>query len=204
MLRALARLAAIAFVTIAVPAAAQSLYMDTTGDGACTEPFEPLSLTETNVVDIWIDTSGATCSDGSPVTFNGYELVMQAEANGGGSVLNSWVNAIAGFTDLGTAQEGGVFRVGYVGGSTYLQPGKHKLGTLTFTYAGSCPSIGFRQLATVGGNEYATQLYTECPTADGDYRLFLGEGLEAGCRAGPVCSGVDETNWGAIKSLYPR
>ena len=205
MLRPLGCFAILATLAITTPAMAQSLYMDTTGDGACTHPFEPLSMSGPSSVDIWIDTSSpAACSGGEPIAFNGYELVMQAEANGGASVLNGWVNAVPGFTDLGTVQEGGVFRVGFVGGSTYLQPGAHKLGTLTFTYAGSCPSIGLRQFATILGTQYATQIYTECPTGDADYRLLLGEGLEETCRAGPICSGVDETSWGAIKNLYGR
>ena len=203
-------LATLAALSIAATASAQFLYMDGTGDGVCDFPFEPVSLNAESSIDIWIDTannpdgSPATCSAGELISIDGYELVLQADANAEATAFHGWQNAVASFTtDLGAVQESGRFRVGFFGGSAFLAPGKHKLGTVRLTYSGSCPSLGIRASATLLGTEYVTQFNTDCPTADADYILRLDEGFGATCNAGVLCTGTKlDSTWGQIKSQY--
>ena len=210
-MRLLPLLAALAAFWITTPAGAQYLYMDSSGDGVCDYPFEPLVSNTSTSVDIWIDTaanldgSPAACSTGEPLSMTGYEIVLQAAGNGSQTAFHSWSNAIAAFTaNLGSVQSDGLFRVAFYSGSTYLAPGKHKLGTVTLTYAGDCPNLGFRAEAVILGTTYGTNFSSECPTLDSDYTARLGEDFFDTCFAGPICSSVEDldTTWGKIKSQY--
>jgi hypothetical protein len=193
-------LLASAFLGVATPAAAQFMFLDVNGDGACTSA-DILSSSVTSV-DIWLDTnhngdgSLATCPTGEDLTINSYTFILTAPS--GGVTYGAWTDNMGFTIAAGGAQSGNDFWIAKASG-TPLAAGKYKLGSLAVTITGS-PSLQFAIVTAIDPTGL-TSFGSACPGMDFDNTMKFGTDWINACSVG-VTTAVQETTWGKIKNLY--
>ncbi|MGE5176147.1 MAG: hypothetical protein ACM3JJ_07185 [Hyphomicrobiales bacterium] len=201
----------LAVLATATPATAQYIFLDTNGDGQCTAADVPDYGDAT--ADVWLDTahsadgSPVSCSTGEALSISAYDVVLQSNVYGSESFsFRGWTNAIAQFTqEVGTAQEGAYFWVGYTSSNaqTFLPPGKYKLGSLAYTRGGTgCLWIYPAASATISGSAHETDFFSQCLGSNLDYVIRLGADFNDLCAIGSICDDVQQTTWGKIKDIY--
>lgn len=201
----------LAVLATATPAAAQYVFVDANGDGACTSG-DVLPYGD-GTIDVWIDTSHdmdgstATCSTGEDLTIASYDVVLASSTSANASVtFHGWTNAVSQFTqEIGVAIEGPYLWAGYQspGAGTHLAAGKYKLGTLSFTGSGSgCAYVYPIPSATISGTPRETGFWSDCLGANQDNIIRLGPDFTDVCGTGGVCDDAQKTTWGKIKDKY--
>jgi len=222
-------LAVVAALVVGAPAFAQSVWLDTNGDGlnSLMTPFLPDGVTPTpddNLtpgtmnVDIWFDTdsngdgSAATCDTGSePLSMNSFGVSLAA--TGTGSVtFNTWDNNIASFTNnlsgtvgVGSGGDPGLAAASneaYIGNGsgTYSSPGLYKIGTVNVTVIGN-EVLNVMTSVSVGLGSY-TGFGTECFGLDFLNTYTLGVDFFDVFGTEPTTDVTKNTTWGKIKDLY--
>lgn len=212
---------ALASILFAVPAAhAQTLYLDTNGDGlsylresANGNEAPPVDCLTAGVlsVDVYFDTdrnpdgSAAQCPSGGTLTIAAYGFVL------------GWVgagNVIAtGWTDNMALQEGGISAgdgtfatagqeiwVGRSGAyGTDITPGLYKAGTLSVTIQGT-PTLYFKAASSGNFPDAQTGFASGCV----DYALRLGTEIPLSSAFGSceIADDVVPITWGKIKQHY--
>ncbi|HSQ59620.1 MAG TPA: hypothetical protein VLT84_04225, partial [Acidobacteriota bacterium] len=166
-------LAAILLFTIAAPASAQYMYLDSNGDGVNTAADLMNANGVATTVDVWLNT--AFNRDGSPsvcttgdgdVNIGSYYAILTVS---GGTMSWGTPSDLLGFTVL--AQSGSsTTELGFGRGSAAaLNGGLHKLFTVQATGLSGAPSVGlvdFPAGISTGGN--GSSFGTTCSTDDFD------------------------------------
>jgi hypothetical protein len=156
---------------------AQSIYLDTNGDGVHSDA-DVVAPSGPTVLDVWLRTDAnadgtpAVCATGDgALTVSGYQLVVRA--TNGTVAWGALVNAIPEFTvDLGGAS-GPTELAGGFGGGPALVPGTYRLATVTITVASGTPSIEFLPQSNLS-SRFKTRFDSSCPGNDASYSLQLG------------------------------
>jgi len=207
---------------ISTPTYGQYLFLDVDGDGhSGTNAADPgtgsdcLGPTITKI-DVYFDTNhspdgtAATCAQtaGNPLSMNSYDILLrEVEGPLGGSVtFNGWTDDVGFTTGMISAGDGKFYASGTdawigLGSSSYLQPGRYKVGTLNVTVSGN-PVILFLPGGASGISADAkTAFGTQCEGSDLDNTYKLGSDF---LFAFPTCepTAVQATTWGAIKKQY--
>jgi len=158
-------------------ARAQSLWLDTNGDGIH-NASDVVAPSGTTTVDIWLrtdqnaDGSPAVCvSDDGELTMSSYLVVLHAE---NGTV--SWgtvTNHIGSFGNpINAAPTPLEIGIG-AGGSTPLAPGAYRLATVPITVASGTPNIAFATQHSID-TTYTTGFMSSCSGTSFDNFIRLG------------------------------
>lgn len=194
-------LVALLALATGVPASAQYMWLDVTGDGQCTSA-DVLGPSTTSV-DVWLDTdsnadgSPATCvtADGD-LTINSYGVVLNAPS--GGVTYGTWTDNMGFEIDAGLGSDGNEFWV-IRASATPQAPGTYKLGTLAITVTGNT-SLAFLPLAQASPLSI-THFGAQCSGFEFDNTMkYLSEWSDVCGTTAPTP--VTETTWGKIKALY--
>lgn len=207
---------ALAFLTTASPAQAQYVFTETNKDGVCgLDDYLELGL---DTVWVWIDTnhdrngSVVTCPTGEPLTIADYELCLVVSSYAQyyrPLTIGRWINMVPEFNEsIGVHVEiEGLAKVHVYyssnGATNHLPEGKRLLGGLEVTMMqNACNSAMVVSATEIGGAIYETSFYSDCVGSGGDNRIRLGDDFIGTCSGGSICSEVESTSWGRIKSRY--
>lgn len=184
-----------AAMLVAAPAFAQSVFLDTNGDGTCNS-MDVLSDASTSV-DIWFDTN--------PCDIFSYEFILSSNGN---VTYGAYTNGMTTFTTPFGAQSGGNDYHNGFGGIAPLAAGPYKVGTLAITVApGTTPVISVAVSTSLSAN-YFTAFGSDCVGNDFDNTIKLGTSVGPGMGDFTSACGtaaptpVKTTTWGAIKNIY--
>ena len=193
----------------ATPAQAQYIFLDTSGDAACT--YLDGVLSSTTLVDVYLDTNHTasgeevSCPSGEPLSINSYSFLLVSELACGASAMEfvSWADSMGFGTNLGEGSSGLELWVTRVGGFT-LPPGTYKLGTLTMT-TDRYSLLRFAEASSSNPN-LATWFGSECSGASSDNTIRLGTDFWDSCTSGTICSEASRTRttWGKMKDRYRK
>ena len=206
----------LAVLTAASPAQAQFVFTETNSDGVCgLDDYLELGL---DTVWVWIDTnhdqngSVVSCPTGEPLTIADYEICLMVSSYAQYNrplTIGRWINKVPEFTEsIGVHVEVEGFAKVHVyyssnGATNHLTAGKRLLGGLEVTMMqNACNSAMVSSALEIGGTIYETSFYSDCPGSSGDNRIRLGNDFIGSCSGGPICSAVESTTWGQIKSRY--
>lgn len=212
----------LAAVTVGRPAYGQYLFLDVNGDGLnWMNPIEPGTGSDyldpvITKIDVYFDTnhlmdgSAATCAQtaGNPLSMDSYEILLRAvEGEYGGSVtFNGWTDNVGFTTGMISAGDKKFYASGTeawigLGSSSYLQPGRYKVGTLNVTVSGN-PVIYFLPRGASGISADAkTAFGTQCEGSDFDNTYKLGLDIHQAIGTSATVA-VEGTTWGKIKERY--
>ena len=206
----------LAILTTTGRAQAQFVFTETNSDGVCgIDDYLELGL---DTVWVWIDTnhnydgSAVSCPTGEPLTIADYELCLFVSSYAQyyrPLTIGRWINKVPEFAEsMGVHVEMEGFAKVHVyysssGASIHLPAGKRLLGGLEVTMMqNACNSAMVVTATEVGGIVYETSFYSDCTGSGGDNRIRLGPDFIGSCSGGPICSAVESTTWGTIKSRY--
>ncbi|HEX5032437.1 MAG TPA: T9SS type A sorting domain-containing protein [Candidatus Eisenbacteria bacterium] len=148
------------------PSYGQYMYLDSNGDGLSDNSDQLRPLNEPTLVDIYVvtdsnsDGSPASCDNGEgALTINSYVVNLSAE---GGDVAYSNFSTIDStmtvpFGELNTGN--GKYKNG-AGGTSFHQPGKYRVATLTITAIAGDPSVSV--VPVIEGSHDFTSFGTAC------------------------------------------
>jgi hypothetical protein len=214
--------ALVVFLT-AMPASAQYLYLDATGDGlnywreVSVENYSVVADcldAASTVVDVYYvtnqnaDGSPASCDSGDSLKIGSYEFLLGW--SGSGIVTATGWSDNMGFTQSGIGGGDGTFTTAgqeiWVGRTGEFQaPGLYKVGTLSITVLGT-PYLFFKSASDGTFPQAQTLFGSACPGLQQDNKLRLGSDFPRGaafpadCRGSTI--GVQSTTWGKIKQRY--
>jgi len=192
------------------PAAAQFLYVDADGDGACT-PSDVLQNT-TASVDVYLETNRNVEGEASycgtdediPMSVSSYSFILRKYDPYGEITFGAWSDNLGyptGATDSGARMEDGTDLWIALGGGPVLPPGKHKLGTLAMTVTGSTSYLVFATSSPLSPRANSS-FGSACPGADSDNTIKFGVDFPDVCGTVWAVSSVTQTTWGKIKAAY--
>jgi len=164
-----------ALLTLGGNAAAQSIWIDTNGDGVNTSA-DVVAPSGATTIDVWLRTDqdaggnpAACASNDGALTLSSYSVVLRAS---NGTV--SWgtvTNRIPQFTPLPSASDGSELEFAYSG--TAQPAGPYRLASLSATVATGTPAIAFAAQGTLD-NSYVTGFGSTCSGTDLDNVIKLG------------------------------
>lgn len=222
-LRSLLMGTALAVFLTAMPASAQYLYLDATGDGlnywreVSVENYavvaECLDAASTSVDVYYVtnqnaDGSAATCASGDTLNIGSYEFIL-GWSGSGIVTATGWTDNM-GFTEPGIGGGDGTFTAAeqeiWVGRTGEFQaPGLYKVGTLSITVVG-LPYLFFKTASEGVFPQAQTLFGSDCPGLQQDNKLRLGVDIPRGVAFPADCFGstigVQTTTWGKIKQRY--
>lgn len=205
----------IAALFVAVPAFAQYIFVDVSGDGLC--DGTDVLVEGSNTLHIYLDTGHN--KDGSPTVCTAdpnvpdsvfsYEFILRAKNVGPGDITwGAYTNLMGTMTvPFGVASDATDYHNGF-GGTTFLAPAKYELGTLLVTVApGATPILAPVASSALDPN-FFTAFGSSCPGDLFDSTIKLGLPADNGfgeftdaCGPGAPTP-TRTTTWGAIKNKY--
>jgi len=172
-------------------ARAQYIYLDTNGDGRCTQADTLNRIGMPTTVSVCLDTRqnadmsamyGGT--GGDSLTISSYEFILHA--NGGTVAFSDYENMQPTMTtpsSSAVASSATDFYVGY-GGETMLPPGNYILGTIVVTVTSGSPGL-IPVGMTKSGGLYQTSFGSSRPGLDRDHLLKLDRDWDSAAGCGP-------------------
>jgi hypothetical protein len=199
-------LASLAAIAAPLPAFAQTMFLDVTGDGVCdSRDFLTSRVTS---VDLYLatdrnaDASEAVCADESePLSLFGYEFILRAWGEGTVS-YGTWIPApaVADFTaSIGPRSNETDYYTGFITLNS-RPPGRYRLGSLEIKVTGT-PRLSLVS-STPMGSGFRSGFASECPGQDSDNALKLGTDFTDACGTAPAAPRTSST-WETVRSLYP-
>jgi len=165
----------IATLAVALPAAAQYIYMDTNGDGLSTWA-DSLNATGTTALDIWIDSannrngSQGRCRERGLVSFS-----LNIHADGGTINWGTFTSAITPSTGPPSVSNPHEYHIEVAltsSGGTTSPLGLYKLGTLIVEIASGDPCLRFKANTTMS-SRHSTSFGAGCPGSKQDHTSRL-------------------------------
>lgn len=164
-------------VSLARPATAQYIYLDTNGNGIH-DALDALDLGGPTIVDVWLDTQHnrdgtlAACANGAgPLDIFSYEFILRAD---NGTV--SWSNYTDDmlFTlDFGQMSSSGEFFVTRGSNTPPIAPGLYRLGSLQIDVLSGAPTISFARTTTLRPST-GTRFGSNCTGVNYNNTIELG------------------------------
>lgn len=214
-LRLACALLAALWTSWAIPASAQSLFLDVNGDGQgdASDVLGP----EVTSVDIYLDTTHdadgtvkscpiddegrpAAAGAGDPLTICSYTFIVEWDAApGSGSVsYGAWSDNMGFTVPSGGMESGRMFWVARAA-PYFLAPGRYMLGSLKVKVTGT-PVLRFLS-STPADKAAMTSFGSQCGGRDFDNTMKLGSDfLDA--RGTSAADEAPRTVWSAVKELY--
>jgi hypothetical protein len=212
--------AAFARLLFTVPAEAQTLYLDTNGDGLnglleiMKGGYAPLDVLTSQIASVEVylvtdkdpDETTATCpTSAQPLTINSYEVLLRTSGNGA-VTASGWTDNMGFETPFLPTESGTGFvtvgtDIGFGFSGDSKSPGAYRLGTLSVIVTGT-PRLNFVTSSTVApygftgfGSDCSGDYFGGVVSLGGDFPLGNAFGTE-------VATPIVQVTWGKIKQRY--